>query len=87
MCARLEIGRSSRRGPTWPTFTRSFLLLIVDRIDDLVAGEPALREFWAPQEMLLKAEGVCFPALRARHPHVEFEFDIQEDVPRRRWFY
>jgi hypothetical protein len=37
--------------------------------------------------MLLKAEGVCFPALRARHPHVEFEFDIQEDVPRRRWFY
>jgi hypothetical protein len=34
--------------------------------------------------MLLKVVG--FPALRARHPHVEFVFDIREDATYRRWF-
>ena len=71
---------SDAKGPA------SFLLLTVDRIDDLVAGKPALRAFCAPQEMLLKVEEVGFPALRARHPHVEFEFDIQDDSIYRRWF-
>lgn len=65
----------------------SFLLLTVDRIDDLVAGKPALRAFCACQEMLLKVEEVGLPALRARHPHVKFEFDIRENNPGRRWFY
>ena len=65
----------------------SFLLLIIDRIDDLVAGKPALCAFRASQEMLLKAEEGGFSALRARHPHVEFVFNIQDDSAYRHWFY
>ncbi len=64
----------------------SFLLLTVNCIDDLVAGKPALREFCACQEILLEDELAHLPALRARHPRVAFEFDIDAANPDRHLF-
>jgi hypothetical protein len=52
----------------------SAVLLTTDRIDDLLAGNPALRRFAFQKEHALERD-LDLAALRARHPAVEFALD------------
>ena len=52
----------------------SAVLLTMDRIDDLLAGKPAMRRFALQRSHALELD-LDLAALRARHPAVEFVLD------------